>query len=145
MQNTRYKPALHAALHTPDPAKQEAAERMSAEVEAYIKAGGTISKVTREAYRMSNIEREERRDKHEALREQLSNHYIKDTTGYETNVLDEVRGARDAIHSITQGEFGSVDGYIDDPAYEGYVDAKVEADFFRVDDEPNDDEENDDE
>jgi hypothetical protein len=140
MKNTRYNPATHAPLHTPDTGKQQAAERMSAEVEAYIKAGGTISKVTREAYRMSNIEREARRDKHEALREQLSSYYIKDTTGYEMNVIDEERGVRDALQSLTQGEFGSVDGFVDDPAYEGYSTVKTEPDFFRAADEPTDDE-----
>jgi len=140
MINIRYQPAKHAALHTPSAEKLAATEVMSAEVQAYIKAGGKISQVTREVYRQSNIEREARRDKHEALREQLSSYYIKDTTGYEMNVLDEERGARDAIHSITQGEFGSVDGYVDDPAYEGYVSARTEVDFFRADDEPTDDE-----
>lgn len=138
MKNTRYKPASHAPLHTADPAKEAAAERMSADVEAYILAGGTISQVTRDAYRMSNIEREARRDKHEALREQLSSYYSKDTTGYEMSTLDEERGVRDALLSVTQGQFGSVDGYADDPAYEGYVSVRTEADFFRADDETTD-------
>ena len=139
MQNTRYKPALHAALHTPDPAKQEAAERMSAEVEAYIKAGGTISKVTREAYRMSNIEREARRDKHVAMQESLHRVAFHEESSFDSPMQEQAE-ARSSLTHYTQGVFASVDG-IEADMYEGDPRHDAEADFFDVlsDDEPTDD------
>ena len=109
MLNIRYQPAKHAPLYTPNAEKLAAAERMSAEVAAYIKSGGTITKVTREMYRQANIEREARRDKHVALQESLSRIAFHEESSFDSP-MQEQAAARMGLVDKTQGVFASVDG-----------------------------------
>ena len=143
MKNTRYTPAKNVPLHTPNPDKQQAAERMSADVAAYIMAGGTISKVTREAYRMSNIEREARRDKHVAMQESLTRIAFHEESSFDSP-MQEQAAARMGLVDKTQGVFASVDG-IEADLYEGDPRHDAEPDFFRVDDDVVDEEVDEDE
>jgi hypothetical protein len=138
MMNIRYQPAKHAPLHTPSAEKLAAAECMSADVQAYIEAGGTISKVTREAYRQANIEREARRDRRTAMEESLHRIAFHEEASFDSP-MQEQAAARMGLVDKTQGVFASVDG-IEADLYEGDPRQGSEVDFFRADDEPTDDE-----
>lgn len=138
MRNIRYQPAKHAPLHTPNAEKPAAAERMRAEVEAYVKAGGKITKVTREMYRQSNIEREARRDRKAAMEESLHRVAFHEESSFDSPMQEQAE-ARSSLTHYTQGVFASVDG-VDADTYEGDPRQGAEADFFDAlsDDAPTD-------